>query len=141
LRSALEEWVFFLLRWERWRNFTHPDIQHLIHLAAINGDIRFFKRLGRALGKRAKKGYEDLEVDKIQFALVKWWLKGPNGELGLCWFTDEAVVEYFKLAFGRHTLTLDWVRKTRQWLGLVKGRKPWFTTVTKTEKGIVASFG
>lgn len=140
VREALETKVYYLLKAERYRNLQHPDIQKLIELAALAGDDSVFIRLGRALSQPAEiRGPEDMQVDKLKFVLVEWWLRGPQGQMGLCRLTDEALTEFCNLAFGGGSLTLDCVRKTRQRLGLVKGTKPWFNRVEKTSEGIAVS--
>ena len=140
VRVALETRVFFLIKTQRYRNMQHPDIRKLVELALLAGDTGVFVRLGRAFAEQPRiVGPEDMQVDKLKFVLVQWWLRGPQGQLGLCRLTDEALTEWCNLALGRVDLTLDKVRKTRQRLRLVKGAKPWFNKVEKTSEGIFVS--
>jgi hypothetical protein len=132
VKRALETKVFYLLKMEKFRDLQHPDIERLMELARASGDKKFFVRLGRALQEQAKCGPEDFDLDKLDFVLVEWWIKGPQGQLGLCRLTDEALTEFCVLALNQKNLTMAAVRKVRQRWGLKKGPKPWFTKVEKT---------
>lgn len=140
VKKALEKKAFFLLKWDRWRDLKHPDIQRLIDVARATGDKRLLIRLGRALEQEPMvKCPNDLDIDKLSFVLIEWWVNGPEGQMGLCRLTDEALTEFCNLALGRKDLTLSNVRKTRQRWGLKKGAKPWLKKVEKTKKGIIIS--
>jgi len=70
--------------------------------------------------------------------LVAGWC-GEQGRPALCFFTDEALAEYCRVALGNQRLSLDVVRKTRQRLGLKKAGKPNITKVKKVNGEIVVS--
>lgn len=127
VKRGLEEKVFFILRLEKFRDLQHPDIRKLMALALETGDQDLIRRLGRALDEPAIRGPDDFDIDGVCLVLTQWWVKGPGGAAGLCQCTDEALTEFCNLAFKRHDLTLDAVRKARQRLGLKKGPEPWFT--------------
>jgi hypothetical protein len=139
VKRALEMKVFYLLKLEKYRDLQHPDIGRLMELAREAGDQKLFVRLGRALQEEPRRGPEDIEIEKLAFVLVEWWVKGPQGQLGLCRLTDEALTEFCILALNQRNLTMAAVRKARQRWGLKKGPKPWFTRVEKTGAGIVIS--
>lgn len=139
VKRALEERVFHILKWERYRDLQHPDIARLMELARRTGDQKLLVRLGRALDQKPKIGHSDLYVDRLSFVLVEWWVQGPEGRVGLCRLTDKALFEFCKLILNQENLSFDVVRKTRQRWGLKKGAKPWFTRVEKTKEGICVS--
>jgi hypothetical protein len=101
--------------------------------ACRENDTKFFIRLGRVLSERGP-----FEPGRMADILVAGWC-GDAGRPGLCFFTDEALAEYCRMALGNERLSLDVVRKTRQRLGLKKAGKPNITKVKKVNGGIVVS--
>jgi hypothetical protein len=96
-------------------------------------DAKFFIRLGRVLSERGA-----VEPGKLADILVAGWCGDPSRP-GLCFFTDEALAEFCRVALGNERLTLDVVRKTRQRLGLKKAGKARITKVEKVNGEIIVS--
>jgi hypothetical protein len=138
VKRALEEKVFFMLRFEHYRNLQHPDFCKMLEMAVRAGDQKLFIRLGRALSQKPKvQGPERMQMDKLALLLVKFWIRGPQGQLGICRLTDEALTEFCNLFLKRKDLTLATVRKVRQRFGLKKGPKPWFKKVERQKNGSI----
>lgn len=91
------------------RKFSWPLV-----CAILRNDIDFFVRLGKELEKKPAHYYSAME-----WRIALLWEDGfTEFHPPLKYFTDEALLEYLKIAFKNDHLTFDQVRKMRQRLGL-----------------------
>jgi len=134
--QAMDDAVFAGLKFSNWAPLSDPNLKQFIVFrvqeACEKNDASFLIKLGRTLGAR-----QEFEYDRLSKFLVDRWA-GVGDEPGLCFFTDEALVELCRLCLKR-AVTLDAVRKTRQRLGLKKAGQPCITTVELVEGKIVVS--
>jgi hypothetical protein len=123
-----------------WANF---DVAKIIHQAAEENDVRFFKGLGRKLSKKGKRLGTDLNrCDDLACFLVDFWICSPDKLPDfppLCFFTDEALADWCDFALtpesdGGH---FDAVRKCRQRLKLENAKTPLIKSVTKDANGAI----
>ena len=124
---SLHEKEFILREAEKFKAVNLRGLPELIHKAAKQYDVSFFKRLGR----RLKSGKCPADVDwkrvkPIESFLVDNWCKDMSRWPALCFFEGKARAEYCALRFGvkcdsRYN---DLVRQTVKRLGLLRPKQP-----------------
>lgn len=123
-----------------WANF---DVAKIIHQAAVENDIRFFKSLGGKLSKKGKRAGTDLNrCDIMACFLVDFWICKPDTHPNfppLCFFTDEALADWCAYALNTNSdnRNLASVRKWRQRLGLKRATTALINCVTKEANGAI----
>jgi hypothetical protein len=126
-----------------WANF---DVAKIIHQAAEENDIRFFKSLGRKLSKKGKRAGTDLNrCDTLACFLVDFWIGSPDAHPDfppLCLFTDPALNDWCDYALSRksndkilckHGAVTKWRRR----LGLKRAKTALIKSVTKDAGGAI----
>ena len=126
-----------------WANF---DVAKIIHQAAEENDIRFFKRLGKKLEKKGKRAGTDLNrCDNLACFLVDFWIGSPDTHPDfppLCIFTDPALNDWCDYALSRksndkilckHGAITKWRRR----LGLERAKTALIKSVTKDDGGAI----
>lgn len=108
-----------------------PRFNEKIVLDALRANNRkFFIQLGKALSSKPGKRLDPTRVDRKALLMVEAWFENGNKFPDLCQFTDEALVDFFEVAFPTAKVSLDNVRKMRQRLRLVKADRPRVRRVT-----------
>lgn len=126
-----------------WANF---DVAKIIHQAAEENDMRFFKSLGRKLSKKGKRAGTDLNrCDTLACFLVDFWIGSPDTHPDfppLCLFTDPALNDWCDYALSRksndkilckHGAVTKWRRR----LGLKRAKTAFIKSVTKDDGGAI----
>lgn len=126
-----------------WANF---DVAKIIHQAAVENDIRFFKSLGRKLSKKGKRAGTDLNrCDTLACYLVDFWIGSPDTHPDfppLCLFTDPALNAWCDYALSRKSndnilCKHGAVTKWRLRLGLERAKTAIIKSVTKDDEGAI----
>jgi len=125
LRLA-EEMLFMQFRFNLggMRNLSDQAWYDRIEIASMENDHGFFKRLGRLLNEDPKELPYEKNIPEFYLAFNWWSWEGQ--EVGLCEFSDDALLQLIELKFGdengtEHSFEFDGVKKMRQRLGLEKG--------------------
>jgi len=123
------------------------DIAQIIHQAAQEPDIRFFKSLGSKLsrksGRSAELDWNDrYRCEVLPCFLVDFWIGRPASHPDfppLCLFTDQALADWCNHALGKNPddVTTCSVCKCRQRLGLKRAKTALIKSVTKDATGAI----
>ncbi len=113
-----------------WKTVGARGLPQIIARAAEENDVQFFKRLGRALGKKEPEPEVDWSgMDNVTRFLVSNWCRPSDYAHwlpALCFFSDPALAKFCRSTFQRNEekLTPEALRKTRSRLGLKPVRWP-----------------
>ena len=121
------------------------DLAQIIHQAAQEPDIQFFKILGRNLSRKSGRAVEldwDHRCDKLPCFLVDFWIGQPSTHPDfppLCLFTDQALADWCNFALtpesaGGHFAA---VQKCRQRLKLKRAKTALIKSVTRDATGAI----
>jgi hypothetical protein len=123
----------------------NSDLAQIIHQAAQERDIQFFKILGRSLSQKSRRSAEldwNDRCESLPCFLVDFWIGWPSAHPDfppLCFFTDQALADWCGFALtpesdGGH---FDAVRKCRQRLRLKRAETALIKSVTTDAKGAI----
>lgn len=100
-----------------------PAMEAEVRKRAYDLHLKACRKLGRAKADTEDRPavFEPVTMtEKIAWELVCGWLRNQNGAPGYCFFSDDALLDVFRVRLKSPELPFETVRKTRRSLGLKK---------------------
>jgi hypothetical protein len=134
--AEVKDRLLSLLQFKDFREWNCSPIaavfSHVVALAAIEGDQRFFKALGDRLKEKPIPFKAPRKFSPIAELLLEYWVARKG--ICFCWFSNNALTDFLKQA--DKSYTPDAIRKTYERLPLCKLRRPLVRSIEVDSKRI-----